>query len=329
MGFQEPCRFLLGKTVRSALALFVALQFSALASAEQSGPSDLFQISTGFRGISQNDIGNLLKNAQSALNMVGRGESVNDGSISFVAEGVLGDPWLATVKFKQVYRGVEVFGNHGFVHYRAGNVADVVRRSLTISVNPRPSMSELDAYRIVLDHYQTKFKLSYKPKLKIYRDPMGQAYLVYQMATRSVPGHDGKNILLDAHTGQPVLIYPRSIDERIFPNGRGGISYGGRGPLNIHRLSALNYNGARMTVYTADTDEAKKHVDNDGFPTDIELGWYEKVIEDGNRDSKADASADRAYANTGLTYAYYKEKFKRLSYDEQRFSVDERRPHGA
>lgn len=219
---------------------------------------------------------------------------VAEETVKFNALNASTDDYSTSIRFAQTYKGLEVIGNEAMVHFdRDGEIHDVTGKALEIALNVEPSVSLEDAHRILNDRFGQRIELSEQAVLKVFKNFDGKAHLVYHMLTRSTATHDGQEVFLDAHKGQVVLEFDRAVD--------------------IHPAQVAGHG----TVYSADTEASRKSLDASGYPTDINLSWYDKVVEDGKRSEKADRSALNAYRSSGLVYKYYKDTFGRLSFDNK------------
>lgn len=238
------------------------------------------------------DLRTLVSLAQRALHQTPDFQTLfNDTAIQFNVVKTTADHYSSTVRFKQAYKGLEVFGQDAMVHFDSrGAIHDVTGEAVSAVLETTPTVSLSQARQILNDRYQQPVTLSEPAKLQIFSDLSNQPHLVYHMLTHSTATHAGKQVFLDAHTGAVVLETERAFD----------VSKGNR------------------QVYRADTEEALNHVDEKtGYPTDINLSWYNKVIDNGSEVGTTDRSALNAYRGAGLTYAYYKDTFGRDSYDDQ------------
>jgi len=310
MGLFEPAAKQLGKAFKLAMGTQMALALcstGAFAANWQGFDiangkiTSIFGAATGWHSTESHDnISNLIQKAEQALN--GR-ESfasvfkslVAEEAVKFDAAKAVSDDFSTTVRFAQKYKGLEVVGHEAMVHFdNVGDVHDITGKALDIDLNVEPSVSLADARKLLNDRFNQNVGLSEPAKLKVLKDFDGQAHLVYHMLTRSTATHEGQEVFLDAHNGQIVLEFDRAMD--------------------VHAGQGQGQGGKR-TVYSADTQKAHDNVDESGYPTDIDLSWYDKVLEDGKRSEQADRSALNAYRSSGLVYSYYRDNFNRASYD--------------
>lgn len=239
----------------------------------------------------------MLDQAHKALNQDSKFDSLfEDNANEFDAERAVGNEVTSTIKFKQSYKGLEVVGGEALVHFTpAGQILGVTGETLQTALDVEPKVSAAEALRILSDRYQTQISLSEPAQLKVFEDFNGTPRLVYHMLTRSSRVHAGQEVYLDAHTGVIVLEAPRAYHAQ-----------------------------ARQVVYRADTEEARKpgRVENGDegksrAPTDIDLDWYQNVIQDDVFTGHADDSSKRAHANVESVFDYYYDTFKRRSYDDR------------
>lgn len=266
--------------------------------ASQSNQGDLFKntmasifgLKAGWRTGSDLDLATLINKAEQALNGNAQFQPLFDeDAVRFNVQKAAQDSYSSTVRFSQTYKGLDVVGNEAMVHFnKQGDVHDISGRALNIVLNTEPTLSLDQAHQLLNDRYGEVVRMSEPSKLKVFKDFSGRAHLVYHMLTSSTPTHDGQEVYLDAHNGQVVLEFDRAYD-------------------------ALS---GKRTVFSADTDKAHSHVDGRGYPTDIDLSWYDKAIEDGERADSADRSALNAYRSAGLVHSYFKDNFNRDSYDD-------------
>lgn len=226
------------------------------------------------------------------------------GTHSFIPTTVINDE-LPTVKFVQKYRGVEVWGQDGFVHFdRNGNVHDVVKKPFPALANVEPTVPPDDVKRILEDRYQGPITLSRPIRLQAFRDFKGNPRLIYRITTQATDHLFAKEILLDAHSGE--IIAEASVAFRFD---------GPRGTPTVYR--------GRRTVYSADTQAAhapyalvpSPRAPGTQEPKRIDPRWYLMTLEDDVPTGPADASSSRAYENAGRVWDYYFKTFGRKSYD--------------
>ncbi len=255
--------------------------------------TNIFTKATGWQQLNtQLDLSTLVARAEQALSgntdfSASFKSLFDDGATQFVAKRAASDSYSTTVRFDQSYKGLEVVGNEAMVHFNAnGDIHDVSGHALEIALSIEPTVTLAQARLLLNDRFQQTVTLSEPASLKVFKDFGGKTHLVYHMLTRSTATHNGQEVYLDAHNGAVVLEFDRAYDA----NDR--------------------------TVYSADTDKAHDHVDERGYPTDINTEWYSKVIEDSQKTDEADRSALNAYRSAGLVYAYYRDNFNRHSYDD-------------
>lgn len=282
------------------LQIAIICCWSGAAFASQDSGTDLFKnafksifnSTPGWRHTSNEiDFSALIAKAQQALDRNRDFQGLfNDESVQFNATKTSADDYSATVRFTQTYKGLEVVGNEAMVHFdNQGAIHDTTGSALEINLDVQPRLTVLDAKRVLDARYGEKVKLSQAPELKVFKNFDGRAHLAYHMLTKSTETHDGQEVYVDAHDGSVVLEFDR----------------------------AYHIDRGRRTVYSADTDKAHENTDSSGYPLDIDLKWYDKVIEDGERSDKIDRSAVNAYRSAGLVYAYYLGNFKRKSFDDK------------
>lgn len=239
----------------------------------------------------------MLDNAQRMINQNHKFDGLfDDNDVQFEADRAVGNEISTTIKFTQTYRGLEVVGQDALIHFNSSsNVEAVTGAALDTALSTETKLTAHDALRILQDRYQQEVSLSQPAQLKVYEASNGTAHLVYHLLTRSTATHNGQEIYLDAHSGVLVREMPRAY----------------------HAL-------APQTVYRADTEEARKpgRVESPGkeksrAPTDIDMSWYNKVIEDNVPTADADESSLRAELNAQKVYDYYFDTFQRKSYDDK------------
>lgn len=294
----------LGTTVL-VLGSFLAGSHAALAAEHEYGDvmkhiSHLFNSATGWQATSQADLSSLVKKAQNALQSNQSFEGLfEDDAVEFAAANALGDEQSTTVKFTQKYKGLEVVGNEAMVHFDSnGDIEATTGGAISAALDVEARLSPVAALELLNDRYQQRVSLSRPAELQVLKDFEGRTHLVYHMLTKSTATHDGQEVFLDAHSGTVVLETDRAFDA----------------------LAAMTTRkGGKRTVYNADTDEAHKpgRVDTRGYPTDIDVSWYEKVAQDGKYTDGIDRSATNAYRNAGKVYDYYKKVHDRKSYDDK------------
>ncbi|MGE4233692.1 MAG: M4 family metallopeptidase [Bacteriovoracia bacterium] len=238
-------------------------------------------------------LGNMIENAKKELATDSQFKHVlSPGYSKFVLDQAVGDSFLTTIKFNQTYKGVDVYGEPIAFHYgNDGSSRGVTGSTLDSGVDTEPSLRVEDVVELINDRYQQQIYYTHKPRLQIIRDFRGRPRLVYQFKTRTTATHRGRDLFIDAHEGRFIIEAPRAF-----------------------HMEENNPYGAH-TILSADTPTANRYVDSDGYPTAIDLRWYEKMIEDDYRSQNIDRSASNALRNAAKTYVYYKRRLGRASFD--------------
>lgn len=215
-------------------------------------------------------------------------DSAAVGQIRFDTDRAVADRYTTTLKFAQTYKGVEVVGEQALFHYgKDGALRSVTGEARSLAVDVEPKLSVEEALKILSSRKNGDVRLSEAAKLKILKDRKGGDRLVYYLKTKTTAVQVGTESYVDAHDGTVVVETPRI------------------------------YHALRRTVLSADTEEARQYVDpRNGGPMAVNLAWYEKVLEDGDRLGRVDRSALKAYQNAGRVYDYYRRTFKRHSFDD-------------
>ncbi|MEW6057771.1 MAG: M4 family metallopeptidase [Bdellovibrionota bacterium] len=329
MGLKEPARRKLWKAVCSLTifaSVFLTLGLSSEpASAKRSNPqqlqyrtqslSEVFRSVTGWRKVSsRHDFEALLEKAHRKIhqeNDVRFEGFYRDESTQFEPTQTSNDGSSATIRFAQKYKGIDVVGHDAIVHFdHEGNVQDVSGAALNAAVDVNPRVSAQDALRIVSDHYQEPVELSENPALKVFKDFDGRTHLTYHLLTRTTSEHAGKEVYLNAHNGSIVLEFDRTYDMHA---GSSHVEF----RTSPEFTTPKPHERGNILVYTADTEQARKHVDRRGYATSVNINWYDKVIENGSKLAPVDVSAINAYRNSSRVYNYFFKKFGRRSFDDE------------
>ena len=289
----------------------------------------LQQSQAGSNGLSKTDTSSRFKTGLAA--------NPSDAAVSLVPVRAIGDELGTTVKFEQRYQGIKIIGQESAVHFNSrGVITGATERPFNASLNTNPTVTEAHLPRLVSSHFNAAVELDGSPALEIYKDHNQENHLVYKFNTRSGPQHSGRVVFLDAHSGAVLLEYKRAhhADGEGFTAQLGALAAAPNVSADapVRRLPTpralpaevvqnLRTHGLR-TVYSANTEEARRRVDESGMPTHINYSWYQKVLEDGRRSDQIDRSGLNAYRNAGLVYNYYRANFNRLSHDNRNSRIN-------
>lgn len=206
----------------------------------------------------------------------------------FTPQKAVQDAVSATIKFKQTYKGVEVFGKPALFHYSPdGKLQSYQSNTIAYDINTTAQFPASTALQILDDRYQSKTKLSEPAALNVWTDFQGKGRLVYVLKTSTTAKQDGQRVLLDAHTGEVLLETPRNC-------------------LALH-----------ATVYRADTKAAQRYVNRHGYPTRIDSSLYVQSVNGNTIGDTTDRSALNALQHAQRIYDYYYATFGRRSYDDK------------
>lgn len=224
--------------------------------------------------------------------------SGSNESTSFKPYKSVSDKYTTTIKYNQYYKGIQLVGDQALFHFTPkGNLLSVTGKAHNMNLNVRPSISQSSVMKIINDRFQTSFTLSEPMELRIYRDLNDTPHLVYSIKTATNAKQTGLHLMVDAHTGTVVFETDRHCS--IFS----------------------------QTVYGANTDDALKHTDSNGYPTGINTSWYKVIIKDKLPSSSPDRgsiddSALNAFRNTKAVYNYYLTRYERKSYDDKDAAIN-------
>ena len=208
-----------------------------------------------------------------------------------LAQRVTGDE-LETTKFQDYFQGIEVIGSKVF-HHRGRAGAEVRNTLAEFDLDVTPTLSMQEAAALAKELVGTQRDLDGKPVLKIL--PSGQdlsARLIYWVGIEAEADQAGRDVLIDAHTGEIIADISRHME---------------LAPIQV--FSTLDANG-NMIADCQSLDEM-------GRPTDLNLAACNKVVVNSKISPKADSSAKSAAANTKAVLTYYQTKQGRNSYDNR------------
>ncbi len=216
----------------------------------------------------------------------------NSEDTKFTAYKAVADKFTTTLKYNQYYKGIQLIGDQALFHFRKnGSFVSTTGQARNMNLNVIPTLSKNTVMKIITDHYQTPMDLTEPLELRIYRDLNDVAHLVYTAKTQTNFKQTGLYLMVDAHTGQIVFETDRHCS--LFS----------------------------QTVFGANTEDALKHTDSQGYPTNINTAWYKVIIKDklpatAPDRSAIDDSALNAFRNTKAVYNYYLTRYERKSYDD-------------
>ncbi len=323
----------------SSMSASVPINAPAFQNWDQKGFHQLVQTAIQSIQTSNSD----LARVERATRTLGAGEKVSGANLyatkynEYKPHSAAQDEFSTTLKFTQTYNGIEVIGKKNLFHFdRFGNLKNQKTEPQLSAINTVPTLSEEQALKIVVDRYQIPVEFSAKPELKIFQDFNNKTRLVFILKTKTTEGlagrqsdtiqrnHLGKIIYLDAHTGEIILEMNRvrhtlPVNAPTEDSVTGAFTSGTR----IENLALLKTTKAtKNIVYRADTNLALKHVvlegPDAGFPTDLNLEWYAKTIENESKNlDLVDRSSLNAYNHANRVYSYYFNNFGRQSYDNK------------
>lgn len=245
-------------------------------------------------------------------------------SVEYAPKQALGDSVSTTVKFRQAYKGVEVLGSDALFHYSpTGELRGVTGEALTAAVNATPAFNEKTAVQIAGSRFSEKLILTEPVALKIWPNFQGSPRLVYRVRTKTTARQPGLEIYVDAHSGEVLHELNRVyafMEERTHDHAN-GLPQPTVAPLAAVLDASTPFAGVgkpspiKNSVYSANTKQGIEKRDENGFPTDIGLELYKKVMEDGLRSQESDVPSHNAYFNAREVYRYYKKVHGRLAFD--------------
>ena len=221
---------------------------------------------------------------QKALRALRSNIEAFDGSVpravGFENTAVIADDYSTTVRFTQNYNQIEVYGHDSFVHFDRDGIIHDVAGSLgaMAGASEKATLTAAQALQIAASRHRDRLDLSEATQLKLYQDSQKRLRLVYVLMTRDPETLGGRQIFVDARSGDVLL--------------------------DLSRVYDADFKG---TVFSADTPAAHEHIGDRGAPTGVNLDWYLK--------DATDESSIRANRNSEAVYTYYKSNFNRRSYD--------------
>lgn len=263
--------------------------------------------------------------------------------IIYLPKKSLKDDVATTLKYSQEYMGVPVFAGEAILNFNTkdASLADYQTGLLKENLDTVPSISLRELEKLVNDRLQDNVEYLESPKLMILKTDEVSTRLAYVMKTRTTENAGGRQLFVDANTGEIVIDIPliRDLQMSAMQNPGDLSPHHNRGIIpNLHRRIRLvrnsnassvqsNANRApeqgssgpiRRTVYSAATPQALRNVDQYGSPTAIDFSTYTKEFENtwkGIDRNKMDRSVYNAVRNMGFTFDFYRKNFKRFSFD--------------
>ena len=257
-----------------------------------------------------------------------------------VVQRVAGPTEIYTTKFQHYYNGLEVIGSMSLHH--AGAQGTAIRNHLSaFDLSTHPSLSIEEAIAIAQGEAED-LKLNALPKLMIL--PMNEeraARLIYWISLQGTQAVGGKDLLIDAHSGQklaeiphhltlaPIQIYSAKNQGLKVVRNYSNLRLQKKKSLKSCDLINLETNekktitpAACFALYQGASPLLKNqcevldgesgdivHVDPQNCMQIFRDGVPQTSIED------MDASAQRAAAHSRVVLQYYKSHFNRDSYD--------------
>lgn len=215
---------------------------------------------------------------------------------------------VETTKFQHYFDGLEVIGSKAFHHMgRAGvQVRNVLSR---FDLDTRPSV-DLEQAASIARGFVGDRVLNTPPALKILPNgETGSARLIYWVDLRPEGAEAGRDVLLDAHTGDviasishhisiaPVHVYSGSSNIGIYP------------PPGMPPGSELTEDQERELMAKCQV------VDPSGMPLMVNVKGCTQVVKHGRAVPTADASALRASRNSKSVVNYFYQNHRRDSYN--------------
>lgn len=250
-----------------------------------------------------------------------------------VKAGRATDRWLDTLTYKHFFRGIEVLGSSVSIH-NDGTQSQIQNGLAHFDLNTTPAFDEAQAKALTKSLVGYGFKEA-SVQLKILPSGNdGQAQLAYWISIEDPGPWNGREVILNAHTGdliadmpgQESLLTPDQALRREVKNARGT-------PIDV--FSVRGQSTLAMTfeeMKTLDTSQNGTDIPAriDGVcqaiyqeqALPIPLFWIndkecDSMINGGVPTKTADQSALRALRNAAKVYRYYLNVHERDSFDGQ------------
>jgi len=229
-------------------------------------------------------------------------------------------PEVETTKFQHFFKGIEVIGSVSFHHL--GAAGSQIRNQLALfDLNLTPTVSVEDAVQLARGMVGDRL-VDTVPELKILPS-FGQAHarLIYWIGLEENELEGGRDILVDAHSGQVIADMPRDLtlapiqvySTRGTANIRMSGPIGGKGMgYQIHAEGLSPFRETSFVSGSCQVVDAKS-----GAPLSINLSACAHVVVNSRKTAQADASALKAATNSRAVLAYFKNTHNRDSYDNR------------
>ncbi|MGK5086278.1 M4 family metallopeptidase [Bdellovibrionota bacterium FG-2] len=206
---------------------------------------------------------------------------------------------LETTKFQHYYQNLEVVGSMAF-HLHNGSSTEVLNQVSEFDLNTTPTVSPEDAIALVRNQYSER-ALETQPELKILnlrdrRNPTTPK-LVYWVNLEEHPLDGGRELIIDAQSGEIIADIPKSLD------------------LATSKVYSAKNQGVTLDVEKTDPNSIDKKIVNgcqvilmqggESTPSIVNPTACKLVIKNGVATAGADASAKRAASNSQKALAYY------------------------
>ncbi len=296
----------------------------------------------GFQ-IEQSNFSKMVSQADQILNKELKLNSLIN-KIIYLPKKSQADDIATTLKYNQTYSGIPVFAGEAILNFNTSDasLADYQSGILNENINTQATIQIDDLKKLVNDRLQDNIEYINEPKLMVLKTDDISTRLTYIMKTRTTEKAEGRELFIDANTGDVLMdiSHIRDAHEQAFDNEPGSLSNRhNRGIIpNLHRRiklvrrnnGATNTNKApqapeqgtagpmRRTVYSAATPQAQANVDQYGSPLTVDFSTYKKEFENswkGVDRNKMDRSVYNAVRNMAFTFTFYRKNFNRYSFD--------------
>lgn len=235
---------------------------------------------------------------------------------------------IETTKFQHYFRGLEVIGSMA-IHHRTAKGTQVRNRVSEFDLETSPTLSEGDAIALAQTVAGVR-ALEKRAELKILPSDENSASLIYQISLESDGLDQGRDILIDAHSGQilanlahemeiaPIQIlsakkqgwtWIQGFDSRL-PGYDRTVKGCRVTDLATGRISNL----AQKTCETLAMNQCQL-LDSRGRPFFLNPAKCPKVISTAGSKLTADTSATNAAYNSQLVLNYFQSRHGRNSFD--------------
>jgi Zn-dependent metalloprotease len=259
-----------------------------------------------------------------------------------VIQRITGPSEIYTTKFQHYYDGIEVIGSMSFHHSGANGTA--VRNHLTpFDLDTHPKLSVEEAISIAQGEFED-LRLKSLPRLLILPiSEQNAAHLIYWVSLQGTQAIGGKDILIDAHSGQklaeiphhltlaPVQIYSAQNQGLRVTRNYSSAKNPQKKTLKSCEVIDISSQEKKMltpsacfALYQGASSLLKKQcqvLDNEsGDLIHVDALNCRQLIKENTPllpIEELDASAQRAAQNSRAVLAYYNSHFNRNSYDDR------------